>query len=87
VRWAAIRTVLEEAFQRLYGRTIHEFVVVRRVDVAKLYLAETDDKIEYIAALVGFSAAAFYRQFQRLTSMTPSAFRRAGRRTNGSAAV
>jgi AraC-like DNA-binding protein len=50
-----------------------------RLDVARRYLRGTDDPIAWVAACVGFTAAAaFTRFFRAATGVTPRAFRSGG---------
>ncbi len=70
------RSVLEEAFVRLTGMTIHTFLVRRRVNAACDLLVRTSEGIKKIAERVGFTEPTLIRQFRRITGMSPTKYRR-----------
>lgn len=70
------RTELSLAFRRQCATSIHQYLVVRRMEAAKRLLIETDAKVEHIAAQVGCSKATLNREFLRLTGLPPSRFRK-----------
>ena len=71
------RTVLEDAFKRLTGETIHPFLVERRMEVAKRLLGQADTKVSQVHADVGYrSRSAFYRRFTQLTGVRPREYLR-----------
>jgi transcriptional regulator GlxA family with amidase domain len=64
-------------FQENYGVTPIKFMQLRRIEKAKVLLAEGRLPIEHIAEQTGFGDVAFFRAvFGRETGMTPGQFRR-----------
>jgi AraC family transcriptional regulator len=54
----------------------HQYVIEQRVALARTLLRETELPIANVAAQSGFSTHAHFSvSFQRLTGMTPRAFR------------
>jgi AraC-like DNA-binding protein len=72
-------------FRQSTGESPHRFVLRRRIDRAKLLLADGARSIEVVAAAVGFrSANHFTTTFRRMVGVTPSAYRRVcGRSPHG----
>jgi len=65
------------AFKNTIGVAPHQYVVERRIELAKLLLRETDLPIANIAARAGFSTQShFCVTFQRLTGTTAGTFRK-----------
>jgi AraC family transcriptional regulator len=65
------------SFKQTSGVTPHQFVMERRIEVAKALLRETTLPIANLSSRVGFSTHShFCVTFQRLTGETPSAYRR-----------
>ncbi len=65
------------AFRMSAGLPPHQFILTKRIEIARRLLKECTDTIQDIAFSVGFSdASQFARHFRRITGMTPSAFRR-----------
>ena len=63
-----------EQFKRRTGKTVTQYLAVRRVDYAKRLLLETDD-ILFASAEAGFGDLThFYRVFKKLTGLTPKQF-------------
>jgi AraC family L-rhamnose operon regulatory protein RhaS len=63
-----------EQFRRRTGKTVTQYLAVRRVDYAKRLLLETDD-ILFASAEAGFGDLThFYRVFKKLTGLTPKQF-------------
>lgn len=64
-------------FERLYGMTLHQYVLRLRLARAKQLLATADIKIVDVALESGFPTLSnFYRLFEAETQRTPSAFRK-----------
>lgn len=64
---------------RELGRTPMEHVTYMRIQRAKHMLESTEDKLENIAAMVGYkSGTVFSRAFMRCVGMTPTAYRLGG---------
>lgn len=71
------------ALNRIYGRNISQVVNEYRVSDAKRRLVNTPDPVTAILLESGFGTKSnFNREFLRITGMTPSSYRRAGRETS-----
>lgn len=67
---------LERRMKRVFGLTVTQYVLRRRVDQAAQLLSETELPLAEIATTCGFyDQANFTRRFARLTNETPAAFR------------
>lgn len=74
-------TQLKGGFKSLYGTTIRQYVIARRIEAARLLLNENRHSISEIAEIVGYQdPSAFSRAFRRLNGCTPKAWRRSHRR-------
>ena len=70
------RNYLSAAFRRLNGMTVWNYILIKRVDLAKNYLSKTDRSMIEIAADCGFNSTAnFNKAFKKYTSQTPSQYR------------
>lgn len=61
-------TKLSQGFRRLYGTSIHAYVIDRRLDLALSLIEEGADNVAQVAAKVGYGnsshfSAAFKRRF------------------------
>jgi AraC family transcriptional regulator len=66
------------SFKQSFGMPPHRYHTGRRIERAKMLLADPRRPIAVVAAAVGFhSSSAFSAAFQRSTRQTPSGFRRA----------
>jgi AraC family transcriptional regulator len=64
-------------FRRATGLTPHNFLVLRRVELAKRMLCNTRLELVEIAARVGFRSQAYFTTvFRKSTGVTPSSWRR-----------
>ncbi|MGK7950630.1 MAG: helix-turn-helix domain-containing protein [Xenococcaceae cyanobacterium] len=71
---------LTDLVRRKTGKTVNDWIIVRRLEEAKRLLLETDDSIEQIAFDVGYqNINHFYCQFRNYCQNTPSAWREAQR--------
>jgi AraC-like DNA-binding protein len=71
---------ISSALNRVYGRNISQVVNEYRVSDAKRRLVATRDPVTTIMLESGFGTKSnFNREFLRVTGMTPSSYRRAGR--------
>ena len=71
---------LQRDFQELTGVTIQEYVTERRLDAAVRLLANTPDKVEWIANVVGWSSRKnLNRALARRRGVNPGDIRRPGR--------
>ena len=67
---------LYQFWKQQTGETFANYLLHLRIDRAKEYLEQTDLSNEQIAELVGFSSAnTFYRNFQKLTGITPKKYK------------
>jgi AraC-like DNA-binding protein len=67
---------LQRLFHRVFGMTIHQFVIRSRIHAAIQTLTQTDRPIAEIAAMYGFSdQSAFTNRFREITGMSPRAYR------------
>jgi AraC family transcriptional regulator len=58
--------------------TPHRFVLERRIELARLYLADGKEALSSIAYVTGFSSQAHFSSvFRRLMGVTPKEYRRA----------
>ncbi len=65
-----------EAFRQSTGVPPHQFVLIRRIERAKVLLISTDMTITEIAFAVGYSSQShFALKFRDLTGVTPQRFR------------
>ena len=70
---------LQRDFQELTGVTIQEYVTERRLDAAVRLLANTPDKVEWIANVVGWSSRKnLNRALARRRGVNPGDIRRPG---------
>jgi AraC-like DNA-binding protein len=72
---ASTRVVTKE-FSALYGRSIHQYLIVIRLKTALDMLSSSDEKVTSIAAAVGFGhVSVLYRHFRALCGVSPGVFR------------
>jgi AraC-like DNA-binding protein len=68
---------LGRIFHRITGMTVMRYVTRRRLEAAKLVLAEGPENIAEVATLAGFAnAATFCATFKRINGISPKAYRR-----------
>lgn len=76
-------TYLSNLVKSKTGRTIHSWIVERRMVKARVLLLETDWTVNRIAAAVGYpDSGHFIRQFRQLYNTTPKSWRNIHRRQN-----
>ena len=81
------RSLLDERFRQVLGRSPIRYLTDWRMHVAKDLLATTDLSVHAVARRVGYDAEeAFSRAFKRAHGLAPTQWRAARRRPNGSAA-
>lgn len=74
---AVSRTVLQQLFRDMLGKTIHDTIAATRIQRVKQLLTETDLSLTTIAERAGFSYAEYLSTvFRRETGQTPSSYRR-----------
>jgi AraC family transcriptional regulator len=67
---------LSHGFRKAMGLSLHQYVIRRRIEHAKLMLRTTEDAISQIAAGAGFASQShFTTVFKRLIGSTPRAYR------------
>lgn len=65
------------AFKQATGMNVTDYVVVKRIMLAKELLARTDDSIRVISERCGLeSESYFYRKFKLVTGLTPRAYKK-----------
>ena len=65
------------AFKKSFGITVHQYLLLQRVEAAKLMLAQSRMSLTEVALETGFSdQAAFNRTFKAISGMTPGQWRR-----------
>ncbi len=65
------------SFRRSFGTSAHRYLILRRVEIAKSLLSETNSSLVEIAAQTGFSdQAALTRTFANVVGATPAKWRR-----------
>jgi LacI family transcriptional regulator len=70
------RRTLYTKFSSELGRSIQEEIVRQRLDIAKAFLASTDEKLEWVAYNSGFDgASSFSKAFRAHVGIRPSAYR------------
>lgn len=73
---------ISAAINQVYGRNISQVVNEYRIERAKSLLLSTDKTITQIYLDSGFQTKSnFHREFSRVTQQTPSAFRRANKKS------
>lgn len=70
------RTALCREFRRVYSSSPIHYMLAKRMDEAKILLAETRMKVDKMSELLGFSSPSYFnRIFKRFSGMTPGEFR------------
>jgi AraC family transcriptional regulator len=65
------------SFRTTFGTSAHRYLILHRVEIAKVLLSETNNSLVEIAAQTGFSdQAAFTRAFASVVGATPAKWRR-----------
>ncbi|WP_059102600.1 AraC family transcriptional regulator [Shouchella shacheensis] len=63
-------------FKKEIGLNLSDYLLTKRISLAKGLLVESDESIEGIAERCGFrSMPHFYRSFKKMTDMTPRSYR------------
>jgi AraC-like DNA-binding protein len=67
---------LQRLFRRVFGMTIHQFIIRSRIHASIQELTRSDRPIAEIAAIFGFSdQSAFTNRFREVTGVSPRAYR------------
>lgn len=75
-RFSVSRPFLNSLFHQTHDTTLMRYVTRMRIEAAKKILAETPERINDIASLVGFTnASSFCAAFHRQTGLTPGQYR------------
>ncbi len=70
-------TKLKNVFKQFTGKTITDYILHKRADIASHLLLETDKSIEEVAAEVGFkTATGFATSFKKTVGVSPSEYRK-----------
>jgi len=65
------------SFRRSFGTSAHRYLILKRIEIAKALLSETNNSLVEVAAQTGFSdQAAFTRAFANVVGATPAKWRR-----------
>lgn len=73
---------LEKIYKKIFGITCMDDVIKSRINLAKKYLMYHHYTIIEIASLCGYrNIEHFYRQFKKITGVTPNAFRKSSSQT------
>jgi AraC-like DNA-binding protein len=65
------------SFRRSFGTSAHRYLILKRVEIAKVLLSESNSSLVEIAAQTGFSdQAALTRAFANAVGATPAKWRR-----------
>ena len=68
---------LVRAFRSTVGQSPHQYVVTRRVELARRMLRDTQTPIADIALMTGFSSQSHLSNwFRRIVGVSPAAYRR-----------
>ena len=72
-------TQLKSGFKSMYGTTVMQYCINKRMEAAKLLLSENRHSISEISDIVGYADhSAFSRAFRRLTGCSPQSWRNTG---------
>jgi|GEM_PF-2618655 len=72
------KSYLSRIFKQYTGQTVHEFINVKKVEMAqRLLLLETASSVSHIAFELGFSNGAYFSKiFKKYVGITPTKFRK-----------
>lgn len=70
------RSYFSKIFHKYTGKTVQEYLMVVRLQQAKLLLVQTTYSVKEISSFIGFSDECYFsRAFKKATGTSPSAFR------------
>ncbi len=73
---------LSRLFKQVYGTTVTDFILEKRMKLAEKLLSEGTDKIQDISVKVGYTSPnSFSRAFRSYTGVSPAEYREAWRKT------
>lgn len=68
---------MEKEFKRVYGQSIFDYIISKRINLAKKLLRFTDKSIEEISVMCCFTDQSYFnRQFKKAEGITGSAYRK-----------
>lgn len=71
-KYGISKYMLERLFRNVFGQTVHQYIVMVRLDKAYRLLTETDLPIKQIVSMVGYrSVPTFARHFKARYHKTP----------------
>ena len=74
------KSTLNLIAKRYFGRSIHEYIIEKRIDLAKKLLAETGRPVQEVAALAGISSNNYFSNlFRKHVGVTPKEYRKTHR--------
>lgn len=74
------RTKLQYGFKQVFGVSIYDFQLQKRMEKAKQLLQKTEKSIKEIARLTGYkSTSSFSQAFKKASGIAPLAWRKSGR--------
>lgn len=77
------RTKLQYGFKQLFGVSIYDFQLQKRMEKAKALLRKSDKSIKEIARLTGYkSTSSFSQAFKKSTGVAPLSWRNNGHGEN-----
>jgi len=77
------RKTVTNVFKQMTGMTFQEYIENKRIEMAKYYLAETDNTISEIANQCGYGTEnAFYKSFKKSVGITPGTYRKSHAKKN-----
>ncbi len=77
VRWGINRTKLSYGFKKLFGLSVHQFVIEIKMNQAYRMLKENDVPIKLIASTCGYSNTGnFYHAFKKYFGYSPATVKR-----------
>ncbi|HLI93185.1 MAG TPA: AraC family transcriptional regulator [Puia sp.] len=77
LRFSINREKLQLGFHRLVGRTVHSYIIRRRIDIAAHRLRKTDDSIKVIALDSGYKKQrSFAKAFKSVYNLSPADYRK-----------
>lgn len=71
------RTYLSKLVRCQTGQTVQSWIIQRRMTATRFLLVETSERVQHIAALVGYQHPVhFFRQFRQYHGTTPQVWRK-----------
>jgi AraC-like DNA-binding protein len=70
------RNKLQNFVKRLFGQTIHSYIIIQKMERAATKLRTTDTSIKTIAVELGYKPSNFNRKFKKVFGWSPNSFRK-----------